>query len=87
MHNGVNVSAASKDLAVVEFSRAEVLALRNLLEYAPHVAMEARGPLGIFQRLLAELEPIAASWAASDPSVTQPTTHGSAADGKARSCR
>jgi hypothetical protein len=56
----VNVSAASKDLAVVELSRAEVLALRNLLEYAPYVPLEARGPLGIFERLLAEFQPIAA---------------------------
>ncbi len=52
------VAEEEGDLAVVEFSRAEVLALRNLLEYAPHVPLEA--PLGILERLLAELEPIAA---------------------------
>ncbi|WP_406051488.1 hypothetical protein [Kribbella sp. NBC_00889] len=60
MLNSVNVSAASKNVAVVELSRAEVLALRNLLEYAPHIPLEAHGPLGIFKRLLAELQPIAA---------------------------
>jgi hypothetical protein len=57
----VNVSSASKDGAVVEFSRAEVIALRNLLEYAPRIPLEARGPVEIFERLLTQFQPIAAN--------------------------
>jgi len=45
---------------VVELTRAEVVALRNLLEYAPHVPLEARGPLAIYELLLTEFQPLAA---------------------------
>jgi len=55
------VSSSSNDRAVVELSRSEVIALRNLLEYAPSMPLESRGPLDLFESLLAELQPLAAS--------------------------
>jgi hypothetical protein len=63
---------------VVELSRAEVLALRNLLEYAPYVPLEARGPLGIFERLLASSSRSPPAWAPSDPVGPSQQTHGAA---------
>jgi hypothetical protein len=56
----MNISSASEQAAVVELTRAEVVALRNLLEYAPHVPLEARGPLAIYELLLTEFQPLAA---------------------------
>jgi hypothetical protein len=44
-----------------------MFALRNLLEYAPHVPLEARRPIEVFDRLLAQFPPIAAIMASEEP--------------------
>ena len=56
MLSHMEIASVSSGSAVVEFSRGEVLALRNLLVYAPHVPFEIKGPVAIFERLLADFE-------------------------------
>lgn len=52
------VSIPSDDVAI-GLSRAEVLALRNILQYAPWIPLEVRGPGAIFERLVAQFEDLA----------------------------
>lgn len=57
----MRVATASSAGAVVELTRAEVLALSNLLLYAPQGPLEVRGPLEIFEGLSAEFESLRGS--------------------------
>lgn len=44
--------------ALVAVSRTELVALRYLLEYAPNIPFELRGPTEIFSKMLAEVQPV-----------------------------
>jgi hypothetical protein len=57
----MRISKASSAGAIVELSRTEVLAISNLLLYAPHVPLEVRGPGEIFVGLSAEFEALRAA--------------------------
>jgi len=59
MMSRMQISSTSPAGAVVQFSRSEVLALRNLLAYAPHVPLEVRGPGAIFDGLLVDFKTLA----------------------------
>jgi hypothetical protein len=52
----MDVTSATADSATVAFTRAEVLAIRNLVEHAGRLPLELRGPVAIFDELFAAFD-------------------------------